>query len=438
MKFIEPIYWAVRRPWESDNKVIGKIQLLLLVYAFGWLVAAVYYYCNGVYFQRGYPYNTFLCLPNARFLDYDDMVIMCQNLDPYHDLTRSGYPPFANFVYYLFSTFSMRFGFFVFVLAPIVFLRWAVRNLAGNISTLGQLLLLIFPVLFSYPFLFAFDRGNLELYIMIGLGVFLIFYNADEFLFRDLSILGLSVAICLKVYPILFVLILFKDRRYMDLFKVTVLCVAITIASGAMFAGGSFAAIHDFIHMVGTTDKLVKEQIEYAHANSGMFYAFVIFFRFLGMAHALAIFERFYWAIALGVLAVYGVVIATSRMSFWACATSLVCLMCLTPSLSNDYRTLQLIVPMLMFILTMTPKGRAYTAITVFFGILLVPRNYIILFPNVGSGDVGIAGIITPLLLFMILNVVIVAERARWRVATPAIPLLRPNVAGLPDAAYAR
>ena len=428
MKHVEPIYWPVRRPWDSNGRVIGKIQLLLVIYAFGWLVAAVYYYCNGVYLQRGYPYNTFLCLPNARFLDYDDMILMCQNLDPYHDFTRSGYPPFANFVFYLFSTFSLKFGFFIFVLAPIVFLKWAVRELTGGVNTLGQVLLLVFPVLFSYPFLFAFDRGNLELYIMIALGVFLIFYNAEDFLSRDLSILGLSAAICLKVYPVLFLLILVKDRRYMDLFKVAALCAAITIGSGALFAGGAFAAMRDFVHMVGTTDSLVKNEIEYAHANSGMFYGFVILFKFLGMTHAMALFERFYWLIAFGVLGTYGIIIAVCRLSFWGCATCLVALMCLTPSLSNDYRTLQLLIPMLMFVVSPTPSARGYAAITILFGLLLVPRNYIILFPTIGTGDVGIAGILTPLILFALLNVILVAEWGRWRKAAAATPLVRPNI----------
>ena len=72
----------------------------------------------------------------------------------------------------------MRFGFILFMIPPVYFLVWAARLLLKPLSCQQRLLAIVFVLIFSYPFVFAFDRGNSEFYIMIALGTFFLYYNA--------------------------------------------------------------------------------------------------------------------------------------------------------------------------------------------------------------------------------------------------------------------
>jgi hypothetical protein len=391
-----------------------KLTVLLVVYALGHLIAGIYYYWNAVYLGRPYPYNSYLNLPIARFTDYDNMILMCQNLDPYHDFSRSSYPPFANFLFYLFSTLSLRYGFFIYILAPVVFVRWAVNRITGNVPVLYRALAIIFLVIFSYPYLFTLDRGNAEFYILIGIGAFFTLYTSNKAIERDIACLGLAAGICIKVYPALLLLILLKDGRYFDLLKTLILCLLLTLASAAQFSGGAISALTDFTGMLGVTGQLVKDQFIYAHGNAGMFYAVVIVLKKCGWATALAYFNKVYWLLALLFMGAYCSLIAVARLSFWATSCCLVALMCLVPSLSNDYRTIQLLIPMLLYASANTPKNREYLAITLIFGALLVPRNYWLMFPEVDPGDIGIGSVLTPILLLALLNLILIAEYRRW------------------------
>jgi len=399
----------------SNAPRLDTLKILFVVYAFGQLFATIYYFWNGVYLQRGYPYTSYLCLPSARFTDYDNMIYMCRNLNPYHDHTRSGYPPFANLLFYLFGTFSIPFGFFLYVVTPLIFVRWAINRLLIRQSVLLRTVVAVFLVIFSYPFLFTLDRGNVEFYIIIALGTFFILYDSAKPFERDLAIFALAAGISIKIYPILLVIVPFKDRRYIDCFKILVLFVLLTVGSAATFTGGASGAFSDFRHMIATTDELVKNQLQYAHGNAGLFYAGVIILKLTGWSAGLKLFYSTYWIVAFIILASYCWLIAVSRLSYWASCTCLVCLMCIVPSLSNDYRTAQILIPMIMFAVSDVPKSKTYCVIAILFALLLVPRNYLILFPDVGPGDVGIGGVITPLLLLALMNMILFAEGWSFR-----------------------
>lgn len=45
------------------------------------------------------------------------------------------------------------------------------------------------------------------------------------------------------------------------------------------------------------------------------------------------------------------------------------------------------------------------------FAFLLIPKNYWLLFPDSPPGDVGIASVVNPILLFALLNLILFAER---------------------------
>jgi len=248
----------------------------------------------------------------------------------------------------------MRLGYFLFLVPPILFVIWATMLRLRGLSRLKQLLFLMFIVLFSYPFLFTFDRGNLEFYLMISLGVFFLFYESQDSGLRNLACCGLACAIALKIYPVLLLLLLIKDRRVIDCLKVLLICEVLTVGAACMFVGGAQTAMIDFKGMLTETDQLVKDQLAYAHGNAGIFYGVVVILKTLCYDTALSWFYAHYWILAAALLLVYSVLILRSDLALWESALCVTSLMCLLPSLSNDYRTLQLLIPIMLFITAAT------------------------------------------------------------------------------------
>jgi hypothetical protein len=405
-----------------SRDVIGKLQIVLLTMFAGYLVAAVYYYWQAVYLGNKYPLNTFLCVPEARFSDYDNMILMCRNLDPYHDHSRSGYPPLANLFYYLFSVLPEGRGFALYIAVPILFMMGTTYRHLSGLPVFYGIAASFALFVCSFPVLFAIDRGNLELWMMLASGVFLLLYDAPGSLARDLSCFALAAAIALKIYPFLFLLILLKDRRFTDFLKVLVLTGILTFLAASSFRFGALGAIADFRGMIAETDSLVKGTIVYARNNVGIYYAVVIVLKKLGFDDATEAFSSLYWIVAAAIMLIYGSIIASSRLRLWSCAACLTILMCLTPTLSNDYRMVQLLVPILLMLGSETPRTLPYRAICIIYALLLVPKNYWLLFPTYSPGDVGIASVINPALLFILLNLILFAERSQPAIRLTPLP----------------
>jgi len=405
-----------RAPSSIEN-IWHKLSRILVVVAFGDLIAAVYYFWNSVYLGKPYPYNSFLSVPWDRFTDYDNMILMCRNLNPYQDFSRSGYPPFANLFYYCFSPFPIRIGYIVFLIPPVAFISWITFRELKGLPITKTLFVLFFISIFSYPFLYAFDRGNLELYLLIAVGTFLLFYESNDPILKNLSCIALAAAIGLKIYPAVFLLILFKDRRFREIVTVLLLCEVLTVGSACAFVGGAQNALLDLTEIIGETGRLLHDRLSFAHGNSGIFYGTVIVLKVFNLNSALEWFYQNYRLIASLLFIFYSAAILRARINLWESAVCVTCLFCLIPSLSNDYRTLQFTVPLLLFVTSATARNIRTSIASIVFGLLLVPRNYWILLPDVGPGDVGIGSVITPCLLLLLLNVVLFMSSPRMNLA---------------------
>ena len=407
-KFVQP---HVRPLAELAERRTRKIEIILAVMTVGYIIAAIYYYWQAVYLARGYPHNTFLCVPWERFTDYDNMILMCRNLNPYHDHSRSSYPPLGSLYYYPFSKLSIQTGFAVFVAIPVLFLVLIIAWVLKSTPRFYRWATIV-ALLFSYPFLFAVDRGNSELWIMMSLGVFFLLYSSPKPWLRDVSGLALAIAIAFKFYPAPLLLISFKDRRYLDCAKTVLLAGLLTLFAAAFFQGGAAKALHDFREVLSATAEWAKDSVKHGANNLGVFYAVMIVLKKMNLESTSQVFMEKFWMLSLMLLGGYSLLIAKAQLSLWASATCLVILACLVPSISYDYRMVQLLVPLLLMLTVRTPCTAWHAVICILFGLLLVPKNYWLLFPEIPPGDVGIASVINPLLLFVLLNVILFSEGA--------------------------
>ena len=233
----------------SPNPALRRIEAGTRMFAAllvaGMTIAMIY---HGTLTALGipYPWGTFLYVPSDRFNDWFLSIVTAATHDPYFAKGGGAYFPFAYLALRVGDLPSMIASLAVFkaisaiLLATGVLLFWrnyfilhvAPRNARGDITILLPLLLI---ALVNYPLWFALDRGNLDLWI----GGMCLIYVAE--LKRKPSWLGplaLAAAIALKGYPMAFMLLGLRQRRFVESAAILVMAALLTIVALASFKSG--------------------------------------------------------------------------------------------------------------------------------------------------------------------------------------------------------
>jgi len=211
-----------------------KAAFAMSALACGLVAALTWHWYQGAIQGRGYPFDTFLFLSQARFTDFYDTVTASARWQPYSQ--AAVYLPFT---YVAIHPFSWMPALPAYVLYLTITLGLLFRSVFLILSTrLGQTRFAALSAAMllgcSYPFIFCIDRGNIEFTVM-----WLICEFAYRFRRRSYAtgIAYLVSAICMKVYPAVFLAMLLPRVRWRLLVFSVVGAFAITVASMSLFTG---------------------------------------------------------------------------------------------------------------------------------------------------------------------------------------------------------
>lgn len=129
-------------------------------------------------------------------------------------------------------------------------------------------ILTILVLMFSYPFLFEYQRGNILLLAVLATSFFLFNYQSENKKYRNFAILALSFAIALKPLPILLLILLFFEKRYKDILLTCGVALGITLLSFIFLGGMENIPLY--------FKCLVAHQLHYKYVGSQYTYIFVI------------------------------------------------------------------------------------------------------------------------------------------------------------------
>lgn len=163
------------------------------------------------------------------FPDLFESVRDAYNKSPYDG--KSIYPAFAYLVCYLISrvapgniydwaSFSMSangiiVGFMFFFICSAAIFLLTQKYIGDNIE--HKLLLFLF---FTSPgYLYCIERGNMVLLSLVFIIVFITGYESENKIIREIALISLAFAACLKIYPVLFGLLLLKKDKIKDAIK---------------------------------------------------------------------------------------------------------------------------------------------------------------------------------------------------------------------------
>jgi len=232
---------------EKEN----RLNVLILIIVIGFALAVGFQYVQGVYFKEPFPRNTFLMNPKDKFNDFYNPVRGSEDLDPFRpDKINyvSGYLPFGYLAAFLFSlivprTLSWLVFILSFFLAFFFLLKYFLYHQEKHLGSQQYLSLFVLTFL-TYPILFAVDRSNFDLLICILIFLFVLSYQRGKFF---LSTIFLGIAIAIKPFVGLFLLIYLYDKKFKEAGILLLNVLLLTVLSLSLFKDGLIIETQKFL-----------------------------------------------------------------------------------------------------------------------------------------------------------------------------------------------
>lgn len=164
------------------------------------------------------------------------------------------YPPLINIMYFIYSkmmpkelvytSFQDRYLLQDNVTCQIVFWIYAIINVILLFIVLffsskekKNNVMLFFTIIFSMPFMWAFERGNSILLCLPFLLCFILYKDSDKKYLRIISYISFGISCAIKIYPVFYSLLLLKQKRYKDFFYLTCITFLICVSPVIFYDG---------------------------------------------------------------------------------------------------------------------------------------------------------------------------------------------------------
>lgn len=197
---------------------------------------------------------------NDLFADYFNVHRFIAEQDPYFNEMVSNYLPLSYLLLmplnqvcdYAHMTQDDCYTCNVAVISAVVFLIISLFFFFDSLNRLsnkqGWRIFNTFLLLFSSIFLYSIERGNMVFLAAAGVNYFLVYYDAKTAWTRRFGLSCLCIAAVLKIFPVLFGILLLRDKRYRD--------IAFCIITGLIL---TFLPFLYFEHGFGNIPRLIDE-----------------------------------------------------------------------------------------------------------------------------------------------------------------------------------
>jgi hypothetical protein len=303
------------------------------------------------------------------------------------------YLPFAYFAFLLFSFLPETVYLSIFVCASIlismILARWVAVGVGLTQNWVSAACLLIIALL-NYPFQFALDRGNLDLFVGFLCSVFVILYLEKRVW---LSTPFLASAIALKGYPAVYLFLLVGSRYYGPACGAAVQAFLLTTLAVLVLPGRIAATVQGLLLNLAIFKKNYVIGIGSTHFSSDL----------LNLIKIQVLLGNLNWNIE-NILPWYsltmlGLVILAFFYSLFADTLKWKKILFLTlagllfPYITNDYKLIILLIPAVAAVVE-SDKSANDVPLLVIMGLVLIPKAYGTLIE-----DASVSCLVNPILL---------------------------------------
>ncbi len=400
------MYQAVISLYKKFTPAQKRTALFCGVLLLGMLAALGVMLVNLLLAKAYFPNITFLFDPRYRFSDFYDVAEFTKlGLNIYHQKGPNYFP------------------FFMVLLLPIKYLNWQAVLWGMQAVFVGFYVFFtcrlmpaipykvvwvgIFTIC-SYPLWFVLDRGNVEMLLFVVIGLFILVYKAGK-----LKTAGclLALAINMKLYPAVFLVLFAADKKYKELFFTFFLSVVLFLAgfwlTGAWDGFGSNLEHFAFYHQQRPFG------LQFSHSLMNLIRVPVFLLCDGGLPETWAPVTHFstyvavpYMLFMFALFALISLYIIFINKEFWKAVLLLTLAEVGFPFVSSDYTLIHLAVPILL-LFNARPQNGQQQAVCVLLALLMMPLNwwahtyymsYYAMILNVGSA-------LRPLIIILLLAV---------------------------------
>lgn len=264
-----------------------------------------------------------------------------------------------------------------------------------------QMLLISAAILISYPFIFAFDRGNPEFLVVSLIALFAAFVIRQRW---SVALIPLSMAIAMKGIPAILLLLYVREKRFLQVATGIVLVGLLSAIATGYFLNSTdiarwgvmwerlFANQHAFVRYYG----FGTEGILFGCSLFGVGKYFLMALRPMDFDNDIILLREAYTFVVIGIATLVGVSILARRLSPSDLFQVFLLLTILLPYSSGDYKLLVLFVPLII------KMGREEIDVyqLVLYAMLFTPKAY---FSLTALPEAHISVLVNPILLLMLL-----------------------------------
>ena len=388
---------------EFTRRKVAKISLLRSIFFFGTLFALIYHRVIVPHLHHPMLRDTYLQISEDRYNDYFNYL---------HAFAKDGIDmtifPTVNLFFFLLFPLTGGPTFVAIVLLVVLYTFYFFLRALQTRQAIGKedIVNAIVFTFCTYPLLFAFDRGNIEMVMFILVSGYVFLFQARCYVSASLL---LALAIGMKLFPAVFIVLYLKEKKYRELLFMFVFL--------AVLSGGLYLFQDWNIVMRQTRWFLDFYRNDYIIGDAGLLFGHSLFglgktvfyglysdgggsreaaheFLRLNSTIILQTYTAFTFLVY-GIAAVY--IYFSKRLSLWKEIAILTLLFCCLPNVSADYKLLHLYTPLMLF-LTSREVSSNERSLTVFFGLLLIPKAYYYFWSGGSTGT-----LIEPILMIALL-----------------------------------
>lgn len=322
-------------------------NLYVILMAFGILLSFA-----SMYLLHGHNWLHFLfVIEGDAFGDFFNTLHQAYYKDPYVPM-ESVYPALANLFYRFMARFvshdAFTYGIKASITSLTVFLMYNIVTVTVFTMLIKHWLkgkelfknFVIFLILFSAPFLYQFERANIIFVTMIFLLAFMVFKDSDNKILREIALICFAVAAVTKIYPIIFGVLLLKEKRYMESIRALLYTALLFVIPFYAYGGLDRIPImlDNIRYLTGATTTFGSDRINIT--NTLGYFQYVLYFYIPSTLLSTSV----------NILFVFSMIMSFFIKTTWKTVLLLTTLMAAIPGFSNMYALIYIVIPLIMFL----------------------------------------------------------------------------------------
>lgn len=261
------------------------------------------------------------------------------------------------------------FSYFAYCFLAVLILITIINKLLRK-HNIKLLFLFDVAVLFSWGFLFTFDRGNFLFFTVASILLFFYLDESESRIKQELGLVALALAVCMKIYPVFLSLYLLTQKKYSQFVRFVLYCVLIFF-SPFVFYGGTESIVAIIKNIFVESGKIGSL---YPGGNISFQNCIYLMELLTGSSNGLTAFLKNFGPVIIIVLGSISVFFIKEK---WKITALLTCIFLQFFPNSMIYNLLYMIVPLVLFLIEENKSRFDYVYIVLFF-FCMVPFPYVV------------------------------------------------------------